>query len=115
RRRNFEPWDARAHCCAGGCMTIEDLKKYAEENWWDPDIPACPVCKQKLQTSLSLFYAHLLEHRIRFLEKIVTLYCDCDFATRTKLRQPPWMFCRRKIGDEALAATLDQMVLNGGK
>lgn len=96
-------------------MTVEELRTYAEKSWPDPDIPTCPVCKRKLQTSFEVYYAHLLEHRIKFLEKVIRLYCDCDCDKPPKPGEEHWAFCRRKISETALVATLEQMIPGTGK
>lgn len=76
----------------------------------------CVICKNSLAgQDESQIYTHLLEHRVRFLTKIIQLYCDCDCDKPPKPGDRHWEFCRRKIGDEAIYATLEQMVINGGK
>lgn len=79
---------------------------------WKKNLP-CPICQKKIEVfDEDGIYTHLLEHRVRFLERIIKLYCDCDCDTRLNPFQPHWLFCRRKIGDEALEASLEKMVNN---
>lgn len=93
-------------------MRSEGIRRWAEEAWVDPDGPICVICKSRLQVSFHEFYSHLLEHRVRFLEKIIKLYSDCDCDYPPKPGDLHWTFCRRRIGDEALEATLEKMVNN---
>lgn len=94
---------------------MQEIRERARE-MCEKKLP-CVICENNTLEGKdeNQIYTHLLEHRIRFLEKIILLYCDCDCDKRKKPGQDHWMFCRRKIGDEAIYATLEQMVSNGGK
>lgn len=96
-------------------MSTQEIRRRAEVEWIDPNGPRCVICKALLQVSFAEFHAHLLEHRVRFLEKIIKLYCDCDCDKPPKPGEPHWYFCRRRIGDEALESPLEKMVPEGGK
>jgi len=79
---------------------------------WQKNLP-CPICEKKVEVfDEDGIYTHLLEHRVRVLEKVIKLYCDCDCDTPPKPGAAHWTFCRRRIGDEALAADLEHMVNN---
>lgn len=94
---------------------MEEIRERAREIF-EKKLP-CVICESNAFEGQSeeQIYTHLLEHRVRFLVKIIQLYCDCDCDTRKKPAQDHWMFCRRKIGDEAIYATLEQMVPSRGK
>jgi len=94
---------------------MEDLRERARLIWAREE--RCPICGDRPLEAVNedKMYAHLLEHRIRFLEKVIRLYCDCDCEKPPRPGQSHWTFCRRKIGDSALVAPLEQMVPEGGK
>jgi len=94
---------------------MEDLRERARRIWIREE--KCPICGTRplKAESEAGVYAHLLEHRIQFLEKVVRLYCDCDCEKPPRPGQSHWTFCRRKIGDSALEAVLEQMAPERGK
>ena len=90
---------------------MDEIRERARE-LWQQNLP-CVICGRKVEAfDEDGIYTHLIEHRVRFLEKIIKLYCDCDCDNPPKPGEPHGAFCRRRIGDEALEAKLEQMVNN---
>lgn len=93
---------------------MEDLRERARQVWIKDE--RCPVCGcRPVELSEEKVYSHLLEHRIRFLARVIQLYCDCDCDKPPRPGEPHWTFCRRRIGDLALEARCEQMVPEGRK
>jgi hypothetical protein len=92
-------------------MRVDEIRDQARD-LWQKNLP-CPVCEKKVEVfDEDGIYTHILEHRVLFLEKVIKLYCDCDCDDPPKPGEPHWVFCRRRIGDDALGATLEQMTDN---